>query len=150
MNIKSFAILAGVAALAACSDNSSNPDALKGANFIANAGETDIILVFAPDDMRVNGSIVNLYNGTYQVNGNTITFGPMATTMMMGPADAMQVEQEYLQFLNTVNYYELENGKLVLKNPDGKEIIFNQVEIVPNDSGIVEPETETDTETILE
>ena len=48
--------------------------------------------------------------------------------MMMGPMDAMQTEQDYFQFMATVESYDLTDGRLTLKNADGKEIVFQQVE----------------------
>ena len=128
MNIKPFAVLAGILALAACGDNTPNPELLKGANFIASGAGTDITLSFDANEMRVNGQVVNLYNGSYEVNGNQIKFSPFASTMMMGPMDAMQTEQDYFQFMTTVETYDLNDGRLVLKNADGKEIVFQQVE----------------------
>ena len=128
MNIKSFAVVAGVLALAACGDNTPNPEMLKGANFIAAGNGTDITLSFDANEMRVNGQVVNLYNGSYEVNGDQIKFSPFASTMMMGPMDAMQTEQDYFQFMATVESYDLTDGRLTLKNADGKEIVFQQVE----------------------
>ena len=128
MNIKSFALIAGVLALAACGDNTPNPELLKGANFIAAGTGADITLSFDPTEMRVNGQVVNLYNGSYEVNGDQIKFSPFASTMMMGPMDAMQTEQDYFQFMTTVETYDLTDGRLTLKNADGKEIVFQQVE----------------------
>ena len=140
MNIKPFAIIAGVLALAACSDSTPNPEMLKGESFVSAAEGTDITLTFDPTEMRVNGQVVNLYNGTYQAEGDKITFGPMASTMMMGPMNAMQTEQDYFQFLTTVETYSLEDGRLTLKNAEGKEIVFQQVE---EDPTVVIEETET-------
>ena len=128
MNIKSFALIAGVLALAACGDNTPNPEMLKGANFIAAGTGTDITLSFDANEMRVNGQVVNLYNGSYEVNGDQIKFSPFASTMMMGPMDAMQTEQDYFQFMATVESYDLTDGRLTLKNADGKEIVFQQIE----------------------
>ncbi len=141
MNIKTFAMGFGMLALAACGNGPQNPELLKGANFIAAGNGTDITLSFAADQMRVNGSVVNLYNGTYTASGDKITFGPIATTMMMGPRDAMQTEQEYLQFLSTVTNYDLNNGRLTLKNDAGKEIVFTQVEQLPGEAVVTETET---------
>lgn len=137
MKLVSFAALAGVLALAACGDTAPNPELLKGANFVASTSGTDITLSFAADIMRVNGQVVNLYNGEYVVDGNKMTFGPIASTMMMGPAEAMQTEQDYFQFLSTVTEYDLDDGRLTLKNPDGKEIVFQQVEAQPADGAVV-------------
>ena len=128
MNIKSFAWIAGVLALAACGDNTPNPEMLKGMNFISAGAGADITLSFDANEMRVNGQVVNLYNGSYEANGNQIKFSPFASTMMMGPMDAMQTEQDYFQFMTTVETYELADGRLTLKNADGKEIVFQQIE----------------------
>lgn len=138
MNLKSFAFGAAVLALAACGDNTPNPAALKGANFISQQPGANITLSFAADEMRVNGQVVNLYNGTYTVSGDKIQFGPLASTMMMGPMDAMQTEQDYFQFMATVDSYDLKGGRLTLKNNAGKEIVFQQVETIPDATEEVE------------
>lgn len=133
MNLKPYVLVAGVLALAACSDNTPNPEMLKGESFISAAEGTDITLSFDANEMKVNGQVVNLYHGTYEANGDKIKFGPMASTMMMGPQNAMQTEQDYFQFLTTVESYSLEEGRLTLKNAEGKEIVFQQVEEEPTE-----------------
>ncbi len=121
-------------ALAACGDNSQNGEALKGANFVSNQPGANITLTFDGNEMMASGRVVNLYHGTYTVDGNKIKFGDMATTMMMGPDDAMATEQIYMQFLPTVETYELSNGRLTLKGANGTEIVFEQVETLPDDA----------------
>lgn len=130
MNLKPLFAVAGVLALVACGKTEQNPELLKGANFVSEATGTNITLSFAPDENRVHGQVVNVYNGSYQAEGDKIKFTPFASTMMMGPADAMQTEQDYFQFMATVETYELDNGRLTLKNADGKEIVFQEVEMV--------------------
>ena len=125
-----FKLLAcGVCALAlsACGDNSQNPEILKGANFVSAQPGVDITLSFDPNEMRVYGGVVNRYNGTYTVDGDNIKFEGFASTMMMGEPEAMEIEQEYFQFMPTVERYELTDGKLTLVAGDGKEIIFTQI-----------------------
>ena len=131
MKFKIFAFGACAFALAACDTTAQNPEMLKGANFVANQPGATIVLSFAPDEMRVNGKVVNLYNGTYTADGNKIKFDGFASTMMMGEPAAMQTETEYFQFMPTVETYELEDGVLTLTSGDGTEIIFTQVEEVP-------------------
>lgn len=138
MNIKSFAIVACTMALAACGDNGANPAKLKGAHFIAAGDGTNITLSFDENEMRAYGQVVNLYNAEYSVDGDKISFGPAASTMMMGPMNAMQTEQEYFQFLSTVDTYKLHEGHLTLKNADGKEIVFQQVKQLPTEEVSVE------------
>ncbi len=131
MKFKLLTIGACVLAVAACGDNAQNPEMLKGANFVANQPGATIVLSFSPDEMRVNGKVVNLYNGAYTADGNKIKFDGFASTMMMGEPVAMQTETEYFQFMPTVETYELKDGVLTLTSGDGTEIIFTQVEEIP-------------------
>ena len=144
-------IAAGVCALtlAACGDNAQNPEMLKGAKFVSAQPGVDITLSFDPTEMRVSGKVVNLYNGSYMADGDKINFGEFVTTMMMGAPDAMETEQEYLQFIPTVEKYDLSEGKLTLIGTDGKEIIFTQVDVLPGEQPGTE-NVEVVTETVTE
>ena len=133
MNIKTFAIGACMLSLAACGDSAPDAAALRGANFVSNQPGATITLSFEPEEMKAFGRVVNLYNGPYSVDGNKIKFGEMASTMMMGPMDAMETEQEYFRFLSTVENYELANGRLVLKDAAGREMVFTQVDELPSE-----------------
>ncbi|MDE6250849.1 MAG: META domain-containing protein [Alphaproteobacteria bacterium] len=143
MNMKVIATVCSVLALAACGNNSQNPEKLKGANFVATSGTTEITLSFDENEMRANGQVVNLYNAPYTADGDNIKFGNIASTMMMGPTEAMQVEQEYFQFMATVEKYNLSGNQLTLKNADGAEMVFTQV----TDTVV---ETVAETETVVE
>ena len=133
MNLKFVATGLCALALAACGENAQNPELLKGANFVSAQPGADITLSFDPAEMRVYGKIVNLYNGGYTVTSDEIKFEPFASTMMMGPTEAMETEQEYFEFMPTVERYELSDGKLTLIATDGKEIVFTQVETLPGE-----------------
>ena len=111
MNLKKIIAGACVLALAACGDNTQNPEMLKGANFVSAQPGADITLTFDPNEMRVYGRVVNLYNGGYTADGNNIKFEGFASTMMMGDPQAMETEQEYFQFMPMVEKYELTEGK---------------------------------------
>ena len=121
-------------ALAACGDNGQHPELLKGANFISAQPGVDITLSFDPNEMRVYGRVVNLYNGGYTADGDEIKFDGFASTMMMGAPDAMETESEYFQFMPTVDTYEYNDGKLTLIGEGGKEIVFVQVEELPTEN----------------
>ena len=126
-------------ALAACGENGLNPELLKGANFVSAQPGVDITLSFDPEDMRVYGSVVNRYNGGYTADGNEIKFDGFASTMMMGTPEAMETETEYFQFMPTVETYEYSDGKLTLIGEGGKEIVFVQVEELPDANATEQP-----------
>ncbi len=139
MKLKMLFAGACTLALVACGDNAQNPELLKGANFVSAQPGADITLTFDPVEMRVYGGVVNRYNGGYTADGDNIKFEGFASTMMMGAPEAMETEQEYFQFMPTVEKYELGDGKLTLISGDGKEIVFTQVEATPD--GTVATET---------
>ena len=143
MNFKSILAGACTLALVACGDASQNPDVLKGANFVSAQPGVDITLSFDPNEMRVYGRVVNLYNGGYSAEDDNIKFDGFASTMMMGEPEAMAVEQEYFQFMPTVETYEYADGKLTLIGNDGKEIVFVQVETLPESENGTAPSSET-------
>ncbi len=127
MNLKKIVISVAMLALTACGQ-SGEKNPLRGTNFISEKDGASIVLTFADDEMRVNGRVVNLYNGTYELNGDKISFGPIASTMMMGPLNEMDVEQGYFKFLETVETYNLTDGQLTLIGADGQTVVFNQVD----------------------
>lgn len=144
MTFKAFTLGVSLLALAACGDNGQNPENLRGAAFIANGDGTNITLSFDENEMRFYGQVVNLYNGSYRASGDRIKFDQDATTLMMGPADAMDAERNYFQFLTKVEKYNLNDGTLVLTANDGKTMTFKQVDAdaVPDDTVVTE-KTET-------
>ncbi len=145
MKFKLFAIGACALALTACgADDSQNPELLKGANFISAQPGVDITLSFDPVEMRVYGGVVNRYNGGYSADGNNIKFDGFASTMMMGEPEAMEIEQEYFEFMPTVERYDLTDGTLTLVATDGKEIVFTQVDALPGDTAPDATETVTE------
>ena len=145
MNLKFIATSVCALALAACGHDAPNPELLKGANFVSAQPGVDITLSFDPAEMRVYGKIVNLYNGGYSVDGGEIKFEPFASTMMMGEPEAMEIEQEYFEFMPTVAEYELNDGKLTLIGIGGKEIVFTQVEVSPDEAVVTEEEATQET-----
>ena len=128
MNLRIIALAAGVLALGACdSTKPQNPEMLKGGEFATEMNGVNITLNFDPQNTRVYGKIVNSYNGGYEADGNKIKFTPFASTMMMGPENAMKVEQSYFVFMNTADTYELKDKTLRIKNTDGQEIVFRKM-----------------------
>lgn len=126
--------MAGVLAIAACgNDAPQNPELLRGGEFTTEMNGVTVTLKFDPNDTNVYGRVVNSYRGTYNATGNKITFSPFASTMMMGPADAMNVERDYFDFMTKTKSYRLKDNSLTIKGTDGREIVFQKLDIEPTE-----------------
>jgi heat shock protein HslJ len=76
-------------------------------------------LVFDLEESRVAGSGgVNRLMGSFSLAEDELSFGPLATTMMAGPDDAMQRERQFLDALGRVSSYELDGPALTLLAKD--------------------------------
>lgn len=72
----------------------------------------------------------NRYNGTYQVDGNEISFGPMMSTMMACPDPVMAQEGGYLAALGMVSTFKIDGENLSLYDKTG-EVVLEFVAIEP-------------------
>ncbi|KAA1261531.1 META domain protein [Rubripirellula obstinata] len=61
---------------------------------------------FSADGTASGNTCVNRYSGNFNVDGNKLTFGQLATTRMAGPAALMDQEQRFLKAIETVATYE--------------------------------------------
>jgi heat shock protein HslJ len=59
--------------------------------------------------------------GTFALAQDELRFGPLATTLMAGPDDAMQRERAFLDMLARVSSYRLEDASLELRA--GEEVV---------------------------
>lgn len=76
-------------------------------------------------DGKINGKVVNYMMGTYTLGkNNSISVGPLATTMMMGPEEEMEAEQNFLQIIPKVKSYKMQGNYLVLVTDNGGELLF--------------------------
>jgi heat shock protein HslJ len=72
-------------------------------------------LVFDLEESRVAGSAgLNRLVGTFSLSEGELRFGPLATTLMAGPEDAMQRERAFLDSLARVTEYDLDGRSLIL------------------------------------
>ncbi|MDO5846480.1 MAG: META domain-containing protein [Methanocorpusculum sp.] len=86
--------------------------------------DTNSNISLAIDGTSVSGnSGVNQYFGSIAVDNGNVTFSPLGSTMMAGPADAMKAEQEFLSALQSAAGYKLTDGKLVFTGADGKTLL---------------------------
>ena len=62
---------------------------------------------------------VNRYRGTYMLDGDELTFGPLMSTRMAGPEEAMRLEALWFQALAQAVTARLDGDELVLRHADG-------------------------------
>jgi heat shock protein HslJ len=81
---------------------------------------TTLTASFDKDGNLSGNSGCNQYTGTYKVDGNQITIGPLASTMMMcsDPAGVMDQEAQYLAALQSAASYRIEGNVLELRTKD--------------------------------
>lgn len=123
---KILALFMGVFMLTAC--NSEN-QTFKGYEYkmLGTPENIEATLGFDKAENKFFGAVVNRYFGSYEVDGDKITFGPAASTMMMGPEDAMNVEFELFQAFPVIKTFKLDGKKLIFTSDDGKEIVFEKI-----------------------
>lgn len=77
---------------------------------------------------RVSGTGgCNRITGGYTVDGDTISFGPLASTMMACAEEGvMEQERAYVQQLETVDRFSIEGDTLTLTADDGTTLVFTR------------------------
>jgi heat shock protein HslJ len=119
--------------LSACSGGLSSSQAnLDGSAWILTAINNDAAIIgnhptleFEGDQVVGNASC-NIYGGSYQVQGETISFGPLVRTEMycMEPEGVMAQEQTYLGILSAAQRFELVEGMLTIYSDSEKTLTF--------------------------
>lgn len=70
---------------------------------------------------------VNRYFGQIKVEGDTIKIGPVGSTMMAGPPEQMDLEQDYFKALgDQIKSAKVENAKLVITAMDNKKLVYQR------------------------
>ena len=121
-------LVALVALLSGCGgeDNAPNaPTMLQGSWTLetlgGSAADATVPTTLSMNTGEATGNAgVNTFNGSYDApSDGVLTFGPLATTMMAGPDNAMQQEQAFLKALGDTKKFPTEDGALVLMD-DGE------------------------------
>lgn len=82
-------------------------------------------------DGEISGSAsCNHYGGSYQVDGDKISFGAMFMTEMycVDPEGVMDQESVYLEMLGNADSFELSGSQLVIFTVDGESLTFTPAE----------------------
>ncbi len=81
---------------------------------------TTLTLEFDKEGNLSGSAGCNNFTGTYQLDGNQLTVGPLASTMMMceDPQGVMEQEAQYLAALQSAGTYLIEGDVLELRTKD--------------------------------
>ena len=108
------------------------PDPLDGTSWVLISLDdtspllgTSITLSFADGEISGSGGC-NSYSGSYQVQGDRISFGETVITLQacMEPDGVLDQESAYMAILGVVKRFVLEDGGLMLVTQDGKALRF--------------------------
>jgi heat shock protein HslJ len=97
---------------------------ISGTYYVTLINETDyssnkLTLQFDNETKNVSGfSGCNRFTGTYKTVGNSISFGPLASTRMACQEDINKIEHNMLIALNGVNTFSIKGQELTLLNND--------------------------------
>ena len=92
-----------------------------------------ITIGFENENVYGNASI-NRYFTSFTVTNNKITIGTnIGATLMAGNEEDMKNEQAFLNDLSKINSVSLNNGELVMKTSENKELIFKERALTNND-----------------
>jgi heat shock protein HslJ len=78
--------------------------------------DPDVTLTFADDGTVSGSSACNTYGGPYEADGEGgISIGPLAATQMACDEAIMALEANYIQTLDQVSAFAIDEGRLILQ-----------------------------------
>jgi heat shock protein HslJ len=99
-------------------------------------------LGFEADGSASGSGGCNRFRTSYQTgDAQSLTFTPIASTLIGCPDPISAREQSYLQTLEAVSSFALENGRLRLQAPDGELVYVSPQAAAPPDEAPATPPT---------
>lgn len=105
---------------------------LESLNGAPAASEVKTTLELGTDGNIHGSGGCNRYTGKAEITDRSITFSPLAATRMACQPVAMEQEQKFFTAMATVKNWQIEDGKLALRNADGDPTLL----FAPVSSGI--------------
>ena len=128
MILRPFPILLMTLALTACAkvakiNKAQSPLAtLVGSEWAPeDGGEVEQFVAFKADGEVIGHGGCNRFFGSYTQEGNTLTFGPLASTKMACPN--LKQEQEFMSALQSARSVEATHMRLVIKDEEGTPVL---------------------------
>lgn len=90
-------------------------DALKTA-----LADTEVTLIFNKEENSAGGTGgVNVYGGTYEVDGNELTIKDIIHTLIYGPEPQQNQEDAFFKILNSAESFNIEDAELTITGSEG-------------------------------
>ena len=83
-------------------------------------GESELFVQFEADGQLAGYGGCNRFHGTYQLNGNTISIGPLGVTRMACPSQIMSFEISFIDALQTAATVARAETRIALRNDQGQ------------------------------
>jgi heat shock protein HslJ len=91
---------------------------------VVSGTEVSTITLVFNDPGNLNGfGGVNSYFGSYNLNGNAISIGPIGSTKMAGPQPLMELETKYFNLLESATGVSITSNSLSLTDNNGKTLL---------------------------
>jgi heat shock protein HslJ len=84
--------------------------------------EVTMTLQFEGDRSSGSGGC-NRFTGTYEEDGNSISFGPLASTRMACPEEVVAAESAYHAALGSAAWWSASENELVLSDSSAQELL---------------------------
>ncbi len=98
---------------------------------VIDGEETPVLAETAPTATFAEGDVkgsagCNTFSGGYEIDGESLTMGPFASTQMFceEPSGAMDQEVAYLGLLGEAESFSVNGDELVIQAGDGRRIVF--------------------------
>jgi heat shock protein HslJ len=85
---------------------------------------SEITLQFGTDAKVSGHGTVNQYGGSYKVEGQSLTIGPLAQSRMAGEQALMDQEAAYVKALESSTKWSVVQGRLELRDADGAAMVI--------------------------
>jgi heat shock protein HslJ len=86
---------------------------------------TEITLEFDDEESQVGGSAgCNTFFGSFQTEGDQLSFGPLGATRMACEPAVMDQETVFLDALQATESAQIDGGQLLIKTQDGQTLVF--------------------------
>lgn len=123
-------LLAACALLAACGgDDDADAPPLEGTEWVLVSGvdaPEDAVPTLTLEEGLAGGfSGCNTYRGPYELDGDSISLGPLAGTLIGCPGPEADTEAAYLAALEGVDAWAIEGGELVLSTGGDEALRFS-------------------------